>query len=333
MSHKQTKIHQPICPKCGYDQSGEIFTWTSQCPLQGTCPECGLELLWADVFDPSRVHLSWYIEHTKQVNAGLRRIPSTLWKMLIPNRFWKRLTVQSPVYPHRLWAWIGAGMLALYMYRTVVSIALNAYSTFRWNQLADDAVAQNMISVLNAAKIKANMTREPYWIDLILDSGSHSIKQVLSGEDSATQFALIILAMVLIWTLIMTVVPATRRIAQLRMEHIYRATALSFAVVLVGFILVSTSETLAEIFNMAGMRVSGAWGNSFSASQTRFNNAEYYSRLAISIAFIAIIVWTQWFWIAAIVRGWRVRSFMLPVLGLITSLLAGFTALVYIEVY
>ncbi len=42
----------PTCPKCGYDQSGEIATWESQCPLEGRCPECGFDFVWADVMDP-----------------------------------------------------------------------------------------------------------------------------------------------------------------------------------------------------------------------------------------------------------------------------------------
>lgn len=38
--------HTPRCPRCGYDQSGEVQTWRSACPLHGRCPECGLEFRW-----------------------------------------------------------------------------------------------------------------------------------------------------------------------------------------------------------------------------------------------------------------------------------------------
>ena len=36
------------CPRCGYDLSGEIATWTEACPVRGLCTECGLEFAWGE---------------------------------------------------------------------------------------------------------------------------------------------------------------------------------------------------------------------------------------------------------------------------------------------
>ena len=53
----------------------------------------------------------------------------------------------------------------------------------------------------------------------------------------------------------------------------------------------------------------------------------------MTVGSVYAAIWVQWFWIAAIVRGWQIRSVMLPVLGLIASLLAGFAVFMYILVY
>ena len=73
-----TKPRSPICPKCGYDQSGEITTWVTQCPLEGTCPECGYALYWSDVVNPSRIRLPWFVEHAESKRGLLRRTIPTL---------------------------------------------------------------------------------------------------------------------------------------------------------------------------------------------------------------------------------------------------------------
>lgn len=38
----------PACPACRYDLSGQVATWDAaeQCPLSGTCPECGESFEW-----------------------------------------------------------------------------------------------------------------------------------------------------------------------------------------------------------------------------------------------------------------------------------------------
>ncbi len=325
--------HQPICPKCGYDQSGEIATWESQCPVQGTCPECGLSFDWADVFDPSRVFLSWYFEHTSKKLAAARRIPSTLWNLVIPNRFWKKLSVQSPVYPKRLWAWVGIGVFALYCFASILSITLNAYITFRWNQLATDAVSQGLISSAAAAQYQTDMSKRSYWTDLGIDQVLMPWKLFVSGDDTASQVALVLAGMILLWTVVLVVIPITRRRAKLRMAHVHRAVTLSLLVVIIVFMLTILTGAITVFLRYAGLAVSGSWGNTFTTAQTRFVQADFYARWVVTVLFVATLIWIQWFWIAAVVRGWRIRSFMLPILGLVASLLAGYTVFMYLSEY
>lgn len=324
---------QPICPKCGYDQSGAIATWETQCPVDGTCPECGQKFAWADVFDPSRVFLPWYIEHTGMKRAAARRFPGTLRYLLLPSVFWKKLSVQSPVYPKRLWAWVAIGVLALYALAAMLSIAVSAYNTFRWNQLATDAVKQGLIPSSAAAQFQTDMARWSYWSDLLLDQIFTPWMEFISGDDTASQIALILAATILLWAVILVVIPTTRRLAKLRMAHVHRAITLSLLMVILVFMHTILTGAVSNVLRYAGLTVTGSWGNAFNLAQARFAQADLYARWVVTVLFVATLVWIQWFWIAAILRGWQIRSFMLPVLGLIASLLAGYTVYLYLTVY
>ncbi|MFB3103994.1 MAG: hypothetical protein ACE1ZA_03615, partial [Pseudomonadales bacterium] len=50
------------CPRCGYDLRGAIGTWADQCPLHGTCAECGLQFVWAEVLHPEKFEPQWCVE-------------------------------------------------------------------------------------------------------------------------------------------------------------------------------------------------------------------------------------------------------------------------------
>ena len=43
---------EPMCPRCGYDLSGQVRTWTDACPLAGVCTECGFEVEYRFVLNP-----------------------------------------------------------------------------------------------------------------------------------------------------------------------------------------------------------------------------------------------------------------------------------------
>ena len=53
------------CPRCGYDQHGEMSTWTTGCPLESTCTECGLRIHWAELFDDRLRGPRWCVEYAR----------------------------------------------------------------------------------------------------------------------------------------------------------------------------------------------------------------------------------------------------------------------------
>ncbi len=78
--------------------------WTESCPLQGKCPECGLEFAWADVLLPERSRLTWMYEHKRDWSPALGRAMRTLANLALPWRFWARVTLAHEVRPWRaLW--------------------------------------------------------------------------------------------------------------------------------------------------------------------------------------------------------------------------------------
>ena len=92
----------PSCPRCGYDQSGPVASWTAACPLSGLCAECGRAFVWADLFDPKRQDLPWHVEHAPSLFAVALRIPGTAWRMLWPAVFWRLAGVHTRVSVRRL---------------------------------------------------------------------------------------------------------------------------------------------------------------------------------------------------------------------------------------
>ncbi|MGP1308887.1 MAG: hypothetical protein ACTS27_01665 [Phycisphaerales bacterium] len=110
----------PRCPRCGYDQSGLIATWTASCPLEATCTECGYAFDPADAIEPTRRRLRWFYEHARSWN--LRAVFTTLAVALAPPVFWRRVRPEHAVRPGRIVAWV----------TLLIAISVLAFSLVRW---------------------------------------------------------------------------------------------------------------------------------------------------------------------------------------------------------
>ncbi len=90
------------CPRCGYDLRGAIGTWADQCPLQGTCTECGLQFAWVEVLHPEKFEPRWCIEYAPGRLGVLAGAIKTLGRSLWPWRFFSSLKMSHTVHPRRL---------------------------------------------------------------------------------------------------------------------------------------------------------------------------------------------------------------------------------------
>ena len=87
----------PICPRCGYDLSGTAAAFTEQCPMQGTCSECGHEFRWTEVLSPHLTTLPGFIEHTRTLRDFIHAAVTTLFWLIRPRVFWSRLTLDHRI--------------------------------------------------------------------------------------------------------------------------------------------------------------------------------------------------------------------------------------------
>jgi hypothetical protein len=90
------------CPRCGYDLRGTVATWRDQCPLEGTCTECGLRFAWSHVLMIGKYEPAWCVEFAPAVRNVPRACASTFLRSFRPWRFWRSMNMSSRVRWRRL---------------------------------------------------------------------------------------------------------------------------------------------------------------------------------------------------------------------------------------
>ncbi len=288
----------PICPKCGYDQSGEIATWEDQCPLEGRCPECGLEFSWANVLVPNLIDLPWFVEHAKTKREMLRRTIPTLWMLMIPNRYWHRVTMETGRSLRRYTLWIVLMMLVLHIVSSLALLAAihghtlssNAYYT-QWLNAGKTEERRAMIRdwIIDTSLLD-------YWWPIIGEAVLHPAvaRSINTGEISevAGMFAMACASISATWFLLFCMFPVTRARMKLRMVHVARAMVV---VGLLPFLIFELAR-----FAAAAIYVGEYWAP--------LANVEMVINLVILLLIVWMFVWVQWFWISAVWIGWKVKA-------------------------
>ncbi len=288
----------PICPKCGYDQSGEIATWSTQCPTTGTCPECGYTFAWADVTNPSRIQLPWYVEHAKSKRHLLKRTLPTLWILLFPNRYFRRLTMETPRSIKSYLLWLTLLMLILHILSTAALIAAN----FGYHYQSNASIAQRMPAVPSAeqqilATWITDFSSINYWKPIIGEALLFPIIQRSAFEQGISQVmagtATACLGISIMWLILYSAFPVTRKRTKLRMAHITRA------MIVAGFLPMLT-------FEIGRILEAIIFADNFLKPTFFFASSIIYSTIFVLILWM--IIWTQWFWIAATRIGWQIKA-------------------------
>ncbi|MBL8990028.1 MAG: hypothetical protein JNJ48_00450 [Phycisphaerae bacterium] len=137
----------PRCPRCGYDQSGAVATWTDACPLKATCPECGWEFAVCDAMNPRRTDLPWLHEHTPGRGLGVGRALRTLVRALFPWWYWTCVGLACRVSVVRLVLWAlllfggvhaaGAAVRTYHNLTWVSSLKVNVSPEFVWTGIVN----------------------------------------------------------------------------------------------------------------------------------------------------------------------------------------------------
>ncbi len=289
--------HTPICPKCGYDQSGEIATWTTQCPLQGTCPECGYELSWPDVVNPSRIRLPWYVEHAESKRQLLRRTIPTLWILLIPNRYWCRVTMETPRSLKRYFLWIAILMAILHILTSAAFVVTSfVLTTMRNSDTEAWMVNQTPEIQAQFQAYLVDTTTFDYWWPLIAESVLYPIVNNSFYYNGLSAIALasaaFFIGISVMWCILFVAFPTTRKRSKLRFVHIARAMIICASLPL--FLI-----ELARGFDVL-LYIGDVW--------VPLSRLESQSLLIWNVAVTCLLIWVQWFWISATRIGWKVKA-------------------------
>lgn len=305
---------QPICPKCGYDQSGAIETWKTQCPVDGTCPECGLEFEWADVMNPTRVRLRWYSEHAGSVFTMTIRSPATLMRLLLPWVFWRNVSVKHHIGLFRLACWVLMMWVALHFVMAIPFAYYNWKGIDIWlfgsirnahQSLGIPGLLSMVSNVLLSPIVHVVPTRNGL---VPTFEGGRLVYLGTTTRDLIGGFVAV-LGFSSLWLLIMLVIPTTRRIAKIRARHIMRAYILSL---------------LPAVLIFEVLRFESAYAMTAPATP---------SGLA-PFSIIISIIWIIVFWACAVRLGWGIRpSWLLIILGSIAGLLGMVVFLLVPEIY
>ncbi len=273
--------------------------------MEGQCPECGLEFSWADVLDPSRVDLGWYVEHARSLWQMIQRTIPTLWLLLIPDRFWKRVGIVSQIRLGTLVVWSVLIVCFLHVLSTaslIFGIFVRDYTPYRRSVSFIELFTEFDSSV--ARKI---LEDKVWWYESVIAAAGHPYFERIWWwpEDAATLQALKALVLVYgfsaMWLLILSVIPTTRRLAKLRASHVMRTLVLSLVVPIV----------LVEIIRLVDAITVVMWNLTYNL---------YAVPVLASGLIYFLIVWVQWHWISAIRSGWKIRPcWLLILIGLFGS--------------
>ncbi|MBL9150439.1 MAG: hypothetical protein JNM94_17270 [Phycisphaerae bacterium] len=215
------------CPRCGYDQAGVIEHWVHECPVDGTCAECGLSFRWRDIFFPPPHPLRQWPECTRRTwlvpLAGiaapfLAMAPWWLFRgvtMSDPLR-WKRLVFVAIewIVIHQciaiVWFWCYIGMHPMYGWPSVVRDA-GTYLLLPLERFYFDSVDWHQGPHATYARAMS----EWIWATLMVWPGWR-----IGG---------IVLVTAVASTLAFAILPIARRRAKVRAAHLVRAVAVILA--------------------------------------------------------------------------------------------------------
>lgn len=235
----------PRCPRCGYDQSGTVATWTDQCPCRGLCPECGLDFPWRDTLRRDFAQLPWFYEHARFL-APLPLIRSLLMA-ITPRRFWSRVSMSHTVRPTRL-----ALMLGLVLVLGLAGVALNRFASetamIRWGtRFAAPSRSPTWIEAWQIAHGDDNwkQTAAKALVPYSFQMGRRNIDSFQRAHRALTNVFRVpssaLPALHVFAALLLLALPDTRAIAKVRPVHLVRAAAYPVALTIVllnlGFML------------------------------------------------------------------------------------------------
>jgi hypothetical protein len=148
------------CPRCGYDLSGTVASWSTSCEVDGVCSECGLAFAWRDVLDPRRTVPAWSFEHARRLVPV--RFVVTAVRALWPWTFWRRIRMEQPIRGWRLAAWVAMMLLSSHTF-IAINNAIHARNTMQTTRQVAPIAPIAPTAPSMAAQIREHMLIAAAW--------------------------------------------------------------------------------------------------------------------------------------------------------------------------
>ena len=305
------------CPRCGYDLSGVATGFAPpDYPERGVCSECGLGYAWLDVLYPERRDVPWLVEHARGRTLGWRVLKAawqTWTRTFVPFVFFAGVRVEHRVDLRRLLLWLflvlvpvhaAASLLATIRVAVVPSlIGGGPFVARAWSVLDYISVwLYPIVTLRPSAAGAAGGLLPPVVVPTLLD---------------APEWVFPALAMHTAYALMLPLLFRTLGSAKVRGGHVLRAFVygLSWIVLLSMFRLGRNALLLYELLAGPAPRPAiGGWG----PQPLRLSQVDPMLAGGVVLSFVAL------WWMAAIVRGWRLGDawlvwILLTVIGVLAA--------------
>ncbi len=239
VTSEQNLAGRARCPRCGYDLRGAIGTWADQCPLHGTCTECGLQFKWAEVLSPTFALPTWCIEAPKGWRALPGQTRRTFVRTFWPWSFWSSLHMSHPSRWPRLAGYCGVLVIVMY-----VTFAMSN-GMLAWDHWSDQARDPRFTPMTSGGAVFAQAALLPLsdtsvgWFRLPPPFGPFPYATPL---DYVTGFwtdywtiwkiGFFVLTAHTVCGLAFVTLPMTRRVAKVRASHVVRVTLYGYGLLL-----------------------------------------------------------------------------------------------------
>lgn len=310
------------CPRCGYDQSGVAAGFgPADFPERGVCSECGLGFDWLDVLQPERREVPWLVEHAEGRGRVVRAAWLTWVRTFLPFVFFARVRVEHRVHVWRLLLWL---VLVLVPVHVAASLLATARVAVLPSLIGGGAGVVRAWSVLDYVSVWL------YPVVTLRPSASGAAGGLLPPRVvptllDAPEWVFPALAMHAAYAVMLLLLPGTMGSAKVRGVHVLRALVygLSWVVLLSAFRLGRNAVMLYEI--VAGPAYTPAIGV-WTPRPVRLSEMDPLLAGGVVMSFTA--VW----WMAAIVRGWRLGgAWLVWIMLTVAGVLAGGIVAAYWE--
>lgn len=312
------------CPRCGYNQRGTIETWTTACPLDGTCSECGLVFAWSDLLAQGARLPNWSVE-TGGPFAIIRTLPATMRRTLHPRRFWSEISLAAPCRWGRL---VLFNLLLVAMLIVGLHCTIGALAAAEWRTSILASTNPANLNELIAAVTKAMLQpwsetplgwwRASGWRRNFPMSSPADLVSLLWRDSHLRPLLIQFAVMHLVMPLVFIVLPYARRRAKVRAVHIVRITLYTtplFLWMLLGLLTMSIADT-------AYVATSGSWLDML------FN---WYASADWMLPLLTVVLLTWWWRCACRHYLKMTHSFAIAVSVVVIAGLAGLVMLYFTQ--